>query len=575
MPEDDIHRHALSWTSQPDLAELFRIVCDEGEKPVTIICGAGVSLDAGLPSWASLVDRMCGAVRNPKLINELRADPVDPMRKIGYVLDLAPRNRSDAEIIREALYGHEELVFPGPLADAIARLVRVAPNRFRLLTTNFDSNLEQALYRYLERIQALGLDNAEEWFRTMPDPDRVSVLHVHGMVAPQDDPVRPLILAETEFLRHGDTVRRQIARALRESHCLLVGASLNDPNILGPTFDLVLDREQGREPDTSIFLFVVPEVPVEDGDPGSWERSKEYSARRAHYFQEKFKLKAVNFRAFSQIPQVLRELPLAMENPTEYRSTNKKTSTRYGYRLRRTLAAAYQNCGAKRGQPCPTGDAAEEFRKKLAKAHAGPGGPLRLIRAEVQQMSEEYLHQHGLDLEYLDGEQFALFLWLRALPTTSPDRGGPYAIDLVGCSAYSHPQSWSFTRREPIGPHSDYPAAKALFFGTPRLENMADRRRSPLWRAMLAAPIMVTCAEGMDTLSLGVVTLNTNRSFAKPDELVAAAKNRQDVEEAYAPSIISFYNSEQLHALCESVQEAALKAIGFTPPSTTRARRMR
>ncbi|HSV64547.1 MAG TPA: SIR2 family protein [Mycobacteriales bacterium] len=560
----DIYRPCLSWHAQPELAELFRIICDGGDKPVTIICGAGVSLDAGLPSWGNLVDRMCNAIRAKDKAALVRSDPVDPTRKVGYILGLTPRTRPPEEIVREALYDHDELLFTGGLADAIARLVREAPHRFRLLTTNFDSNLEQALKRYFDpgTIRAIGLRGADSWFDSTPGTP-IRVLHVHGMVAPRADPVKPVILSEAFYLRYGGLVRQAIFRALRESHCLLVGVSLSDLNILGPVSELN-QQPGGPDRDSSTFLFAAPDPPAE-AHPAAWERSQEYLLLRAEYFRREFGIKVVTFKSFGQIPQVLRELPLAMSDPDGYRLDAPDSSLRYGHRLVRTLTQAYRDAGAQPGEPCPTSVRADELRQRLSEALEAEDGPLGLIGRWREELAGESLARRGgLDRDFLAGERFALFLWLRASADSGPEDAEPYAINLIGCSAYSHPEGWSFSKCVPISPLSEFPAAKALFYGVQRLENMEDMRRSPLWRAMLATPVTVgASANQWDVLTIGAVTLNTSRSFVEPAALEQAIEKKQDVRRVLAPSIVSLLANERLRKLSTAVHQAALEAIKF------------
>jgi hypothetical protein len=143
--------HAFSFSKHPYLKDLFDTVLDR-EIPITFVVGAGVSMDASLPSWYRLIDNICGQIKEDHLKKLALNDSADPMRKAEFVLEMAKRESSrktSESIVRDALYGRKPATFsPGPLAEAIVRLGTALGGRARLLTTNFDTIIESALARY-------------------------------------------------------------------------------------------------------------------------------------------------------------------------------------------------------------------------------------------------------------------------------------------------------------------------------------------------------------------------------------------------------------------------------------------
>jgi NAD-dependent SIR2 family protein deacetylase len=140
----------FSFRAQPYLKELFDTVRGRG-RPLTVVVGAGVSMNSSLPSWRSLIDKMTQTIADGEIRKIAFSDDSDLMRKAEIVLQLVKdgnRNIQDHEIIRDALYQRDLQVTPGELAKSMARLVYATRADTRLLTTNFDIILEEALLAY-------------------------------------------------------------------------------------------------------------------------------------------------------------------------------------------------------------------------------------------------------------------------------------------------------------------------------------------------------------------------------------------------------------------------------------------
>jgi hypothetical protein len=137
--------HALSFTDQPALQGLFSTVKAKRER-LTLVVGAGVSMNAGLPSWQYLVSQMANSVRDDLLQKMLRSQSIESLeRKAEMTIQIARANKNigTAEIIRDALYSGNVVPKPGLLALSIARLNNLAfskrqrtNNKFRPLARN-------------------------------------------------------------------------------------------------------------------------------------------------------------------------------------------------------------------------------------------------------------------------------------------------------------------------------------------------------------------------------------------------------------------------------------------------------
>lgn len=508
---DLVDGHTLSFTQQPNLRELFRRLTDT-DKPTTFVVGAGVSMNAGLPSWTQLLNAMTKYIPDPRFQRMAASDPADPMRKAEYIrqLVLARTKMSSVEVVRDSLFKESADVPPGDLAVAIAKVIASNPRRFRVFTTNFDGVMEAAIRGYVgeDRVDAVGLDEVE---RGVLDTalDVVKVVHLHGKIEANDQTsIEPIILTESEFLREGPRVRRIISDEMKRADVIFVGVSLTDPNLVGPLWDL--SEFPAAKTATARFALVVPGL-----EPGSEDQdeSYEYSLEKAHYL-EQLSTSPIFLKSYSQLIQAVSDMSLAVVEPARYRARVPATtsSTRYGKRFSVTLDRAYEQIGCSTRNDLPdrvAGDNVSELLHNALHSTAGPVAYLRKVRRKLQ--------RRKIQLAPVGDEHFALFLWLRVR-----GHGGgpaPYAIHLIGSSAYSHRARWSLDRHDRIGPSSNTVAATAVYRGSSQATNLVPTTGTHIWRGVVAVPLDVyksvsdACLPGsqepLDRLTVGAVTLNS------------------------------------------------------------------
>ncbi|WP_197500987.1 SIR2 family protein [Mycobacterium sp. E3251] len=446
------------------------------------------------------------------------SNEVDQIRKAEIALTLAHslnKNVHTHELIRDALYPPSAIVEPGQLAKSIARLVAVRRGVTRIITTNFDRLLEDALEEALGvEVKSFGLGDVDDW-KARCDDQIVSVLHVHGMVtqaigSPEDTVRQPLILTQSQFLTYGSQVRNIIAEALDGAVAVFVGVSLTDPNVIAPLYhsagsdptyttpDPARERKNLHRYSLSVML------PVEGANDDM--QTAEYFTASAQFIDRKLNVKPVILKSFSQVNQVVADLALAVKYPEQYKSRppGRAPSLRYGVRYKAAIKACYGWLDCDRSPYVPVDDVSAAITSRLSAA-----------LAPIQRFLRRLAKSYGVVYEAGDQENFQLCLWLRRLDLAS--QAPTYALELLGSSTFQNREPWAMKRDVPISSDSPYAAAQAVFNGLPITTNLDQHKNSGLWHGVLAVPITVggftsremVAGRPLDQLTVGALTLDS------------------------------------------------------------------
>ncbi len=539
-PSTFVDGHTFSFRSQPYLRDLFDAVAN-GSLPLVLVLGAGVSMNASLPSWRALIDKMTSAIDEPALRKMAVQDSSDPMRKAEIILNLVKQgnlNVQDHEVIRDALYHKNAPVVPGQLANSLARLIYTHRAHVKVLTTNFDDIVEKALYRYFDesRVGAFSIAQVDDWREWGRTGGNIGVMHLHGLVRQGKDPKAPIILTESQFLKYGARVRAAISDVIDGACTIFVGLSMSDPNLIGPLY-------QSAGTTSPRFALVVP---TQEAD-ASLEESARYAIGSARYLEEKLGLSPIFLKSYSQLNQVISDLALASVEPERYLAVDDPAeSLVYGHRLNRALQMCYAAIGCTTRDWAPVGEAAFAFNERLYQALSIPGGPLDVL----ERMSG--LYRPATKLGGLDGENFGLSLWLRTRDQVAAKE--TYSLCMVGTSAYTHREEWSMRREVPISADTEFTAAQAVYLGSRQAANVTPSPNSRMWRGVVAAPVVLVASgsdknihgEPADTLTIGAITLNSTHVVTDDDEA-----------EADDFSIIKRLKAQHYDELIASLQKAA------------------
>jgi hypothetical protein len=214
-----------------------RVAGHEGD--ITMFVGAGVSTEAGLPSWNTLIRTLLLGVGDD-------LEPDDRLEWLSLTLSEGPLaaaaianalygdENEFRRAIRAALYGGRDPAdyLPGALAGQLALLKKQLGPRLRLLTANYDGLLEAAL-------EELGL-TAMSYVRAWREPEgKHAVWHLHGRAMPNPSgsgwrSEGQLVLTEGDYARssHVNWPREHVAERLKDSLCVFIGLSMTDPNFI-------------------------------------------------------------------------------------------------------------------------------------------------------------------------------------------------------------------------------------------------------------------------------------------------------------------------------------------------------
>lgn len=213
------------------------------EKVCTPILGAGVSIDAKVPSWEQLLRQLLQKAKNYskedveahyKFLSDRYENSLLIIARIidGYLKDPEEKILLMADILYHKDIKKSELI------KELANVIKDKGIK-DVITFNYDTLLEDELDP--EHKSEISIYN-----KTRAPKNNVAVYHVHGIIKNNDkfrdknikladkDYTRP-VLSENEYHElYGDAnswSNIKILNALYHTHCFLVGLSMTDPNL--------------------------------------------------------------------------------------------------------------------------------------------------------------------------------------------------------------------------------------------------------------------------------------------------------------------------------------------------------
>jgi hypothetical protein len=234
---------------------------------LTLFCGAGVSVGAGIPGWdallARLLDSMMERISKNHSLDLGRKAAVEFQRRNGasaLILGKYLKNnlgRDFAKEVRTAIYSTNPTSCP--LIDSIVRLSR--PQRDgrpldSIVTFNFDNLIE-------ENLEATSIPNKAICSEAINhDSNELPIYHVHGFLPRTGEIAEDAELVFSEDAYHSQFIDPfswsnliQLNK-LTQSTCLFVGISLTDPNMRR-----LLDVAWRKNPGKRLAHYIAKKLP--------------------------------------------------------------------------------------------------------------------------------------------------------------------------------------------------------------------------------------------------------------------------------------------------------------------------
>jgi hypothetical protein len=239
---------------------------------LTLVCGAGVSIQAGIPDWSNLLvrllERMMDRISKDHSLNIGKKAAAYFQRAHGsssLILGKYLKNNLGRDFpseMRAALYSAEPTssILIGSIAT-LSRPQRDGRPLDSIITFNFDCLIE-------ENLTAKSIRNKPIYSEAIQhDPSELPVYHVHGYL-----PRSGRIPADSEMVFSEDAYHSQFIdpfswsnliqlTKLTQSTCLFVGISLTDPNMRR-----LLDVAWRKNPDKKRGHYIIKRIPfLSDG----------------------------------------------------------------------------------------------------------------------------------------------------------------------------------------------------------------------------------------------------------------------------------------------------------------------
>lgn len=211
---------------------------DDGK--LTLVCGAGISINANIPPWTKLLDRLLDAmvlklVDDPADVNLARVE-LDAIRDASsLIVGRYLKNVLGDDFIsqvRDSLYdGSKDTCDTIEAIVKIARPKRAKPPLESIINFNFDDLIEQNLELASVRFKAIFTEGMRH------NPEEIPIYHVHGFLPRKQKITDKMSIVFSEDAYHDQFIdpfswsNLTQLNKFSQNTCLFIGLSMTDPNL--------------------------------------------------------------------------------------------------------------------------------------------------------------------------------------------------------------------------------------------------------------------------------------------------------------------------------------------------------
>lgn len=278
---------------------------------LTLVCGAGVSIGANIPSWNDLLLRLLESmmvrVSNNSSISLKNIETKEFQKRLGsssLVMGKYLKSNLGKDFLlelRDALY--KDNPKSCELIESIVEISR--PQRDgkpldSIITFNFDSLIEENLAKNNIKYKAIDKEGVRNKANELP------IYHVHGYLPRKGNinSKKDVVFSEdayhTQFIEPFSWSNLIQLNKLSQNTCLFVGMSLTDPNLRR-----LLDVANRKETSNSINHYIIKKMPeINDSDGHIDELMIFLEEQDAN----ELGLKVIWVDAFNEIPKILKQM---------------------------------------------------------------------------------------------------------------------------------------------------------------------------------------------------------------------------------------------------------------------------
>lgn len=492
------------------------------ERPLVIFAGAGVTIDRTGLNWRALLHGLLKKADVSEAdfssIVEYATDRSD-MQFASIVRSLYRRKGDEwrrllAESVHALLYS-ERSWRGGRYANAIAEIVvaRVRRNLDVLIfTTNHDEFIELAIRAAAKRrgvnlsVASLSLEFREAGRKGRKPRKRsgltpvVQVVHLHGGIKKEgrrDGKHGSIVLGEYDFFDYEENVAELVSTAIASRNTLIVGAGMDDPNLLRGLHRAKKARSASRDEEGTVARASLPP------DPKTWVVMtaagvskggiiEDSAVKRAQTALTKrlgeFDVEPILPDNYAQAHQFLLEVAEETRNSSDHSTYSDDDAVyRYGKRLRAWWTLWEAESRRER-------DGARNSRERQLATQNDDHNVLLEVADRVRQV----LTDPAIKIQKTD--HVKVEVWLRWDPNETSRKLQLWATSLGPWASYSAFKEAEYSTVSPIA------AVNAVCSGTAELLTDVGGR----WDRYLAVPIEVA-AETHQSVIVGAVVVAVSR----------------------------------------------------------------